>query len=63
MAELRVLEILEEQNKSKYWLCKNMGMCYRNFNNLVSGNTTSVRFETLDKLSELLDVPVRDLFK
>ena len=64
MIQLRIEEILEEQGKSKYWLNKQLGnMCYRNFNNLITNNTISIRFDTLDKLSKALDVPVGELFQ
>lgn len=63
MVQLRIEEILAEQGKTKYWLNKQLGsMCYRNFNNLITNKTISVRFDTLDKLSKALDVPVGDLF-
>ncbi len=64
MIQLRIEEILEEQGKSKYWLNKQLGnMCYRNFNNLITNNTISIRFDTLDRLSKALDVPVGELFQ
>ena len=64
MVQLRIKEILEEQNKSKYWLNQQLGnMCYRNFNNLINNKTVSIRFETLDRLSKALNVPVGDLFQ
>ena len=64
MLQLRIEEILKEQGKSKYWLNKRMdNMCYRNFNNLISNNTVSIRFDTLERLSKALGVPVGDLFK
>ncbi len=64
MVQLRIEEILEKQGKSKYWLNKQLGnMCYRNFNNLISNKTISVRFDTLDRLSKALDVPVGELFQ
>ena len=64
MVQLRIEEILQEQGKSKYWLNQKMGnMCYRNFNNIINNNTTSIRFETLDRLSKALNVPVGDLFQ
>ena len=64
MLQLRIEEILKEQGKSKYWLNKKMdNMCYRNFNNLISNNTISIRFDTLDRLSKALNVPVGELFK
>lgn len=62
MVRLRILELLEEQNHTKYWLYKHMDMSYQNFNKIVNNETTAIRFETLDKLSRLLDVPVGDLF-
>lgn len=64
MVQLRILEILEEQGHTKYWLYKRMDMLsYRNFSNIINNETSSIRFETLDKLSRILDVPVGDLFK
>ncbi|MCD7791683.1 MAG: helix-turn-helix transcriptional regulator [Bacteroides thetaiotaomicron] len=64
MVRLRILELLEEQGHTKYWLYKRMGMLgYRNFQKLIENQTSSVRFETLDKLSTVLDVPVGDLFE
>lgn len=63
MVRLRILEILNEQNKSKYWLCKRLEMSYRNFNNMVNGQTSSIRFDTLDRISTLLEVPVGELFE
>ena len=64
MISLRILEILEEQGHTKYWLYKRMDMLsYRNFKNIVENKTSSIRFETLDKLKRILDVPVGELFE
>ena len=64
MINLRILEILEEQGHTKYWLYKRMDMLsYRNFKNIVENKTSSIRFETLDKLKRILDVPVGELFE
>lgn len=64
MIRLRILQILDEQNHTKYWLYKRMDMLsYRNFKNIVENETSSIRFETLDKLSRILNVPVGDLFE
>ena len=62
MVGLRIIEILQEQRKSRYWLCKQMGMHYVSFKKMLENNTASIRFETLDKLSKLLNVPIGDLF-
>jgi len=63
MVRLRILEILKEQNHSKYWLYKRMEMSYQNFNKMVNNETTSIRFENLDMLSNILNCTVGDLFE
>lgn len=63
MVKLRVIEILEEQGKTRYWLNKRMDMHYVSFKKMIENQTDSIHFETLDKLSTLLNVPVGDLFE
>jgi DNA-binding Xre family transcriptional regulator len=64
MVRLRILDILAEQEHTKYWLYKRMDMLsYRNFQNIVENKTSSIRFDTLEKLSRILDVPIGDLFE
>lgn len=63
MVRLRILEILEEQNHTKYWLFKQMDLSYQNFNRMVTNQTKSIRFENLDRLSDLLGCPIGDLFE
>lgn len=63
MVRLRILEILAEQKRTKYWLWKQMDMSYQNFNRIVNNETSSIRFDNLDKISQLLNVPVGDLFE
>ena len=63
MVRLRILEILKEQNRTKYWLYKQMDLSYQNFNRMVTNQTTSIHFENLDTLSTLLGCSVGDLFE
>ena len=63
MVRLRILDILKEQNHTKYWLYKQMNLSYQNFNRLVNNETSSIRFENLDIISKVLNVPVGDLFE
>lgn len=62
MLRLKVLELLEEQGKTKYWLYKQLGMSYQNFNNMVLNKTKSIRYETLETMCQLLDCTPNDLF-
>ncbi len=63
MVRLRVLDILEEQNHTRYWLYKQMEMSYQNFSRLINNETKSIRFENIEKLSNLLECPIGDLFE
>ena len=64
MLQLRIDEILKEQNHSKYWLYKKMEpMSYQNFKRIYDNETTSIKFETLEKLKEALDVTYDELFR
>lgn len=63
MIRLRVLEILEEQHHTKYWLYKQMDLSYQNFHRMITNQTSSIRFENLDKLSQILQCPIGDLFE
>ncbi|NSK19488.1 helix-turn-helix domain-containing protein [Dorea formicigenerans] len=63
MVQLRILEILEEQKHTKYWLFKQMDLSYQNFNKMITNQTKSIRFENLDKLSSILNCSIGDLFE
>ena len=63
MIQLQVLPLLEKQGKTKYWLYKQLGMSYQNFNRMVNNETKSIRYETLEVLCQLLICTPNDLFK
>ena len=59
--KLKVLEILNERNKTKYWLYKQMGMSYQNFNKMINNETKSIRFENLEALCQILECTPNDI--
>ena len=61
--KLRLLEILKEKGKSKYWLYIQMGLSYQNFNKLVNNQTNGIKFENLNALYEILECTPNDLFE
>ena len=63
MVRLRVLDILKEQNHSKHWLYKQMELSYQNFNRMVQNETSSIKFENLEKLCSILNCSIGDLFE
>lgn len=58
----RILEILKEQKKTKYWLYIRLGLSYQNFNKLVNNQTSSIKLANLQSLCEILNCTPNDLF-
>ena len=47
MIKLDILSLLKAKGKSKYWLYKQLGMSYQNFNRMVNNETVSYTHLTL----------------
>ena len=63
MVKLRISDILKEQNHSKYWLYKQLGLSYQNLSKILNNDTSGIRFETLDALCKILNCPIGNLFE
>ena len=50
MIKLRVLELLQKNGKTKYWLYKQLGMSYQNFSKMINNQTKSIRYENIETL-------------
>ncbi len=61
MIKLNVLELLEKQGRTKYWLYKQLGMSYQNFNKMVNNETQSIRYENIETMCLLLNCTPNDL--
>ncbi len=63
MIQFRIAEILKEQDRSAYWLSQKMEMDYHNTKKLVDGKTNMVRLSTIEKLCDVLNVSIDQLFE
>ncbi len=63
MIRLRALDLLEEKGKTKYWLYKQLGMSYQNFNKMVTGETKSIRYENIETMCLLFNCTPNELFE
>lgn len=63
MIRLRILELLKEQKRSKYWLHTQMDLSYQNLSKLANNQTSSIRFENIEKLCKVLNCTPDDLFE
>lgn len=59
MIYIRVNELLKQKKKSKYWLVKNMQIGYKSLSNLINNETTAIRFDTLEKMCNILECQPR----
>ena len=62
MIKLDVLNLLAKRGKTKYWLYKQLGMSYQNFNKMVNNETKSIRYEKIEAICMLLECTPNDLF-
>lgn len=44
MIKLDVLNLLEKNGKTKYWLYKQLGMSYQNFSRMINNETKSIQY-------------------
>ena len=62
MMKLRVLDILNEKGKTKYWLYNQMNLSYQNFNRMVNNETKAIKYDNIELLCEILECTPNDLF-
>ena len=59
--KLRILEILEQKGKTKYWLYMQLGLSYQNFNRMIHNETKSIQYENIEALCLLLNCTPNEL--
>lgn len=62
MLSLRINEILTQQGKTPYWLGKQTGISQNNIGKICNGETSTIRFETIEKICKVLNCSINDLF-
>lgn len=63
MIKLDVLNLLEKNGKTKYWLYKQLGMSYQNFSRTINNETKSIQYENIDALCQIFNCTPNELFK
>ena len=63
MLSLKIDKILKEKNKSKYWFSQQTGIAPNNINKIYRNETSSIAFDTLEKICKALDCSINDLFE
>lgn len=60
---VKIEQLLQEQDKSLYWLAQKTELSYPTVHRLVNGKTTSIAFDTLDRLCYALSCNTQDIIE
>ena len=63
MLSLRVNKILEKKGLTPYWLGKQTGISQNNILKICNGETSTIRFDTIEKICKDLECSINDLFE
>ena len=61
MIRLNALALLEKRGKTKYWLYKQLGMSYQNFNKMINNETKSIQYDNIEAMCQLQDCTPSEL--
>lgn len=56
-------ELLNDQNKTRYWLANETGVTYSNISNLCNNKTNSIKFSILESVCKALNCSPGDILK
>lgn len=62
MINMNVQKLLDDKNKTRYWLVKQMQTTYKTVNKICDNTLTGLQLETIEKLCEILECTPNDLF-
>jgi putative transcriptional regulator len=63
MIKVIIKEILEQKNKTAYWLARETKTSPNAINKLINNDTESISFNTLDKITDVLECDIVDILK
>lgn len=61
--KIKLKEVLENQNKTQYWLSKQTNITQKQLGRLANGKTTSITFENLEKICKALNCKIEDILE
>lgn len=62
MIKMNIQALLDEKNKTRYWLVKQMQTTYKTVNKICDNTLTGLQLETIEKLCQILECEPNDLF-
>ena len=59
---VKIDNVLQDRNKSRYWLSQQLGCNYQSLVKLCSGETSSISFDLMTRICEALNCEPNDIF-
>jgi len=63
MIQFRIKDILNEQNKSIYWLAEETGITYPSLHKIVNNKTISIKLEFIELICKALNCTPTDILE
>ena len=60
--KMNVQKLLDDRQKTRYWLVKKMQTTYKTVNKICDNTLTGLQLDTIEKLCEVLECTPNDLF-
>lgn len=61
--KIKIDELLKLKGKTKYWLSKETGITYPNLDKLIKNETSSIKFDFLEKICKALECDLTDIIE
>ncbi|MBA4688580.1 MAG: helix-turn-helix transcriptional regulator [Candidatus Galacturonibacter soehngenii] len=59
---IKINDLLNYQNKTKYWLAQETNISYQSIHKLCSNDSSSIKFEMIEKICKALNCTPNDIF-
>ena len=61
MIVINIEPLLNKKHKSKYWLCRQMNITYKNLNRIINHETDSISFRYIEDFCKYLECSIDEL--
>lgn len=61
--KIKIDQVLDQKGRSRFWLSEQTGITYPNIRNLCNNTTSSIKFEVMQKICDVLDCNVEDILE
>lgn len=61
--KIKIDQLLKKQGKTRYWLSEQTGITYPNIRNLCTNQTSSIKFDVIQKICTALNCDISDILE